>query len=452
MIPSTSNDHPSNLTNIPTTSIMLIVALLISVILLAQAEFELPVYVVLGLLGIFLSIRHPNWAIVLCLTTLPLDQILNPEAGSNTAFLSPFRLFQMLVLFIQYPYLLINKRQRLAVNDCFIFWCLFLGWAVLTLLWSPAKRDGALDIIKLSIQIAFLHLTLHTLCSRKDLNLILLFNIIFAAFIAYYTLFFGTALVLNVDEANKRLALEGIIINSFAGALGMVVTSAFVYWNTSKKHATVFLVFVFCIPAIIMVILKCGTRSVFIGIPLLLFFVSIVNYWKSIYRILPKLIFVAVIGMLAFIWATKNDMIGEKIVDRLFLINLSDIEESRIGLWRIGITSYLQSPLGTGMGGEYTFLTMTDVGEAHNTFISVMLQTSIIGFILYIIPFFIILKKIWKISDTSMRFGALLIYSSIFVQACRSTLIHNRFLWFYLIIACLFIEIIFKEKQLKEQG
>lgn len=409
------------------------------------SELTDPAKITLAILAIILSIRYPAWAVALCITTLAFDYVVTPEQEGSESFLSPFRLLQLLVLGIHYPFLLIRifvirRYDQLVSKNIILWFLLFAFFAFCTLFWSPEIVKGCTTLAKFLIQLTFFHLSLHTFRSKNDLIRLILFTVIFSAIISFYVVFIGGENVLHTDNVNRRMDLTGTGINTYAGISGLALICYIVYCAMSKNTALKILLF-FSVPLITFSILKCGTRSVFVGIPLAFVFISTIVYWKKFYVLAFRLLMGGLVCVILFIWSIHSDIIGEKIMDRLFSVNIKSFDISRVAIWKTGVINYLYSPRGTGLGGEYLFVEAALVGEAHNTFISVLIQTSLIGLILFTIPMIMIWKNAWNIPDQQMRFCALLIYFSILVQANRATLITNRFLWFYLIITCLYIEI-----------
>lgn len=93
-------------------------------------------------------------------------------------------------------------------------------------------------------------------------------------------------------------------------------------------------------------------------------------------------------------------VLPENIVDRIFHMDLDDGSNAlRVAHWKAAFECYLQRPV-FGYGAMLTLDTLqifaNHVGDAHNTYLTILLQFGTVGFIFFAVMFLDVLKKIFN--------------------------------------------------------
>jgi O-antigen ligase len=149
----------------------------------------------------------------------------------------------------------------------------------------------------------------------------------------------------------------------------------------SKRSYVLKLVNYAYIPASLFAILLTASRiALFAIVPALLFIIGTFTRLKLSSRILA---FAALIGALLVL----QPHIPQSSIDRLATAGTSIAAGDlggRMALWRAGITTFCQHPLlGVGSGAFRTVIELG--GVTHNTFLSVLAELGIIGFVLFVV-------------------------------------------------------------------
>jgi O-antigen ligase len=122
------------------------------------------------------------------------------------------------------------------------------------------------------------------------------------------------------------------------------------------------------------------------------------------------------IGMLALSGALAVAYVPQKIVDRLASTS-TEVEDLRLGgrfkLWVGGMRAFAQRPM-TGYGtSTFRFAITPWLGDksqvAHNSYISVLVEQGLVGFILYITMFIAVFSSVRKLPSLERRFALVLL-------------------------------------------
>jgi O-antigen ligase len=121
-------------------------------------------------------------------------------------------------------------------------------------------------------------------------------------------------------------------------------------------------------------------------------------------------------------------------VERLY--SLGQLDDRR-ELWEAGLETFKSSPiLGTG---AFTFRTSINLGGkenvAHNTFVSVLVETGLIGFSIFCALCVVLLIRVLKAPSTWRRSLVLGAFACWSVAACSLTLEYKRYTWLVFSIA-----------------
>jgi O-antigen ligase len=262
-----------------------------------------------------------------------------------------------------------------------LFVLLFILWNVTSLIWTIAL-DESIELVKTYVQLFMfmyiiwdLYLTLNAV--NKALQVFVL---------GCYILILTT--VLNYMMGREISLYSG---GRYAGVgnandLALILTLGLpIAWHLATTRDNldrypVFRILNFAfIPAAVFAILLTGTRTALFGvIPAFAYIIGTIQRLKPIFRISSFVIFIA-----AMIWL--EPLIPRSILERLGTTGASIMSGDlggRVNLWLQSISIYYDHPyFGIGSGA---ISSIYGIGAmAHNTFLSVLAEVGIVGFIIF---------------------------------------------------------------------
>ena len=263
-----------------------------------------------------------------------------------------------------------------------------------------------------------------------------------------FALFGGISLTAG---AESRLAVAGAGINSLATSIGVAIVGGIgLFLLTRSILAKLFLGA--CCIAMMLVSLRAGTRSVLIGVPLSLMFGAVLAYWRKIHKVFMLSLVIAVISFGSLYWASSTGFIRGALQERLFSVfQTRTFEENvRWQIWTEALRLSGENPIGVGAGNEHrAYLQggMTRVREAHNIFLSVLLQYNVVGLGLFVAGFVLLGAALIRVKEPALRFLAGAFLGFLLFSAFKGTFHETRMFWQPLMLVMIVIEIDFREQQ-----
>lgn len=254
---------------------------------------------------------------------------------------------------------------------------LFFLWNFVSLFWSP-ESDATLQRIKTYGQI-FLLLLIYWDVFKSPRELL---TGIQAYVFGCYVLVIST--IYNYAQGNVAVVYEGRYSATGVNAVDMALIlmmglpAAMQLFFSEKKGLLLKIANLAYIPLSIFAILLTGSRtSLIAAMPFGLFLVVTRQIKPNTKLLVVSILFISLLALLPFI--------PSNILSRLSTLG-SSIEAGDIGgrveLWESAILEFSQHPfLGIGSG----VLDSAIGSAAHNTFISVLAETGIIGFVLFLL-------------------------------------------------------------------
>jgi len=287
--------------------------------------------------------------------------------------------------------ILISGRIR-KLNPFLLLFFLFALWNVVSLYWTVDARETNVRIITY-IQLALLAWIFWDLFTTQKTLMaalqayILGGYVVIAATISNYLAGQGIS-----DYASSRYAGAGMNADDLALILILGLPVA---WHLATRMRNgilgllLRLVNYAFIPFALFAILLTATRTaLFAVVPVVLYILGTVSQLKPFVRIL---IFVVLIGALFGL----QPFIPQATFERLSTIPASIAAGDlggRVALWRASFQAFIQHPLiGVGSGALNSPFQLG--GFAHNTFLSILAELGIIGFILFVVLLGVVLKE-----------------------------------------------------------
>jgi len=251
-------------------------------------------------------------------------------------------------------------------------------------------------------------------------------------------------------EKWNRISFLNIGLNAIAISLTCSMLYGITYYTLNyrrhKRSKYIFVISIFSSTITFLAILRLGTRSAIWGLFLSILLAVVISYN---YRYKKQIIYIILsFSFLFFIfnYAITNDIIQGELLQRVSNIEINlFFQNDRIKLWHEGIGWYTNNLLGSGAGNEehvYRNLHSTNL-EAHNTFVSALIQTNIFGFIMLLMVFILIFKKILLLPKGNYKFSVNIVFIFFFLQCIKGSFIQTRLFWIQLIIILGMIEMYF---------
>ena len=381
--------------------------------------------VIIRLLSLFLII------------TYPLDQLYT-SIFPNISIPSPFKFLFFFYLFIQVFSYDLKYIRRVKVILQILF--ALIIWSLISVLWAEVSYMDALKYsFKMLVLWSFLVVAISNLSKDNNaLKKIIFYWLIISGLVSVFSLlgYFSPESASSVG----RLSFNNIGLNAIAISMGYIFilasNSFHLYENEKVKRCIIYI----CLILIFLLILKLGTRSVLWGL-VLAFILPNFIYLKKKYIIRVLVILSAFIY--AFFYLINSGYIQGRAAMRLLSFSSDTFtNNSRVELFYKGFEWWTNNILGTGGGNEsYAYIQMgTKNLEAHNSFMSALIQFGVPGIILLLLVVFIIYFKIYLINDKRQKILFFSLFVFFVMQLVKGSFIQTRLFWQPLTILLLMLE------------
>ena len=208
--------------------------------------------------------------------------------------------------------------------------------------------------------------------------------------------------------ALRRYAAGGADPNDLAMVLALAIPMAWYLGMTARKPLTQWICRAY-LPLGVLAVGLSGSRGGMATATLALLIVPLSMVRLSPGRLVSAMVMLTIAGGLAVAY------VPETIVERLSTIG-TELEGGRIGgrgkLWVAGLEAFVYHPIGgygTGLfKGAITPLLGGAAQVAHNSYISVLVEQGIVGFVLYMTMVLGVLRSVFKLPQLERRFGLVL--------------------------------------------
>ncbi len=398
----------------------------------------IPLALVLGLVGSFIILKRPLFGFALMFFLIPLGPITRIIGGERTINLA----LGVMLLGIYGARVLVFQ-EKVKFDRVSILAGLFLAWGAVTSLWAYEPTTSLSYVIRLGQMIAMYVLVLNYCRNERHLDILILSYAAGATVAAVWALLKGRYFA-------GRLFL-GFDINFFSAMIstGMI----FMFYNLYKtKQMLHKVLFAFCILAIGFSIVLAQSRGVWIALGASLIISTILTS-KNPQLIKRSIIITTIIcGSLVSIYYSGiiNEARRENVNERLNTLFSGDYRVATAGrtdVWKVGLEIVKDSfPFGVGLRnfqivyknrapGITEFIHSS--GDPHNTFLAVIAETGIVGFVLFTFIFVYLFRNIWRITDSVTRFIQMWLLSSLVIISLSTTNHYAPWFWFVLLFVSL---------------
>ena len=359
-------------------------------------------------------------------TTVALDGMLHTQYGPLIIGAAPVSFGLVLLIFA-----LGEKFPRFNILHVFLLSYFF--WTSLSYIWTTTPGDTAWRLFLLNFYFMIMLIVYwYSINSKAKLDqayLAIFLAILFLARIVNYN--YNMGFQEGGGESGRYTAYD-IGANEMAITLGLGMTFA-LYLSSVFKKNWVRLLILATIPLFINASFLTGSRMGFV--------ILLIGMIFGIYQISRMQKFEKIVVALAFVFSIKSVIsnIPKELTQRVFSTwhnaSTGNFNEREV-IWQIGFDGFKEQPFfGRGMD---SFTRMSNNAhmdlEAHNTYISILVEYGIIGFLIYGLVISGLLLFILRLKGVDRLFPLILMIQLLFAQL-TTNLQDNTILWsFYALI------------------
>ena len=298
----------------------------------------------------------------------------------------------MFVLILIFLILMLTKKRKIEnIKFYEIMYVFYIAFCCITVFFAENVFQSLRYILGMIIMLVCYFGTrelLNNISKNKVINIINNVNIILAIVTLIY---YGYGILsLGFNFSGNGVIRYGVMLDrsiprliSFASSdpnITCFIFTLFLFFNLfnirEKKCKLGFIL-------TLLIIILTFSRGAYVAFVVTFIFYFLLKNKFSIQKMLPKIIkigILAIFGMLLLNWITNGfvrDMIQTRMIDS------SDGGSGRVMLWKNALTLFKSSPvLGIGLNNLYL-----DLGNVyvHNTLLQVLVETGLLGFLIYII-------------------------------------------------------------------
>lgn len=373
----------------------------------------------------------------------PADQLMGDIIKvQNYEKYSPMR--YILILYPIFTLSLFQKNKKLYIYKHLIIFSILLFWLYLSSIWAISSVTlSLLYSSKVFLLLSFVFSSVYLLGNKITLiPRILFYYITLSGVLSLY-------IILSTDIINQnllRLSFKSVGVNALMISLGYSIIIGTTYLLFFKENSPYKKIIVLCsIIITAFVIFQGGTRSAFWGLFLSLFVSYIYIFNKTS---LKNKVLLAI--TLLFLFFSRDFLIdesyfSESLWERMLIFDKTQVtENSRLNLWRDGIDWYSMNILGSGAGNEHFVYNTLGYGgkdEAHNTFISMLIQANMVGFALLVMALIWLGLDVLKIKNIQYKFLATTMFLFLAIQLFKGSFFQTRLFWQPVFFLLLMVEL-----------
>lgn len=374
----------------------------------------------------FLSIKN---LVLLSIILFPFDQLFS-SAFPNFP-VSPFRILTVVLSLFFFRYNIGKLRPFKVIIVLFYVYC---GWSFLSIFWSNDLNRSLAYSFQILLMIWFAIVAISELI--KDENAykkVAFYGPIVGGIVAQLSLLgIFSDRELSLD---RRLSFAGIGVNAIAISIGYMFILGVSFLMIKGPRFLNKMVVISCCIIMFYFIIRTGTRSGVFGVLIALGMAYIFSYKVNFVNLIR---FFVSAGLLYFTFNfILDNYLGDRLAERIFKVGAEDIEDNpRSQLWGVAFDYFSHNIFGTGAGNESVAYIEFGLGprEAHNVFVSGLLQLGIIGFLLIICTQIIVFFKLNEIRRPIFKYSALSLYFFLLMQMMKGSFLQTRLFWVPIIL------------------
>ena len=411
---------------------------------LYQNDHHFAAMLIASIPACIITVSYPAVLVAALVAGQAWDQIFNASEETGIAWLSPGRVLTLAAIAGYIHWRLKHPSRIGGTQRLLLLWVLFGAWTLVASIWAVDPHRGLNEALKICIQIGLLCAGADLLGNVQSLKSTFFYTFICGALAAAFLLSSNVAVT---NDVNIRLSLQGTGINAIAITLGTVAMIAVGLLSLEKSRAIRILAVV-CLVLLLMAILRTGTRSVVVAVPL-----AAIASGCGVLLEKPKQSIVVILSALLvagfYYKAAELGFIEGRLLERIqSSFSIDELRTNgRWDMWKEGLTYWVAHPWGTGPGCEWEAYGQqpgTVDAESHNLFVSVLIQTGPVGLLLFLVPLFVQLRCALRLRSQAIRTAALGIMLFILLQALKGSFLGARIFWQPMMLIMIAIEADFR--------
>lgn len=376
------------------------------------------------------NILSKYYLVCLSIVLFPLDQLFTSVFPSFE--LSPFRILMVLLGLFVFQCSMTDFRE---LKHLLVLFFIYATLSFISVLWSRDMDISLLYTFQIVISLFFFMVAVSELCKRSEaIYDIAFFSCTIGAIISILALLglFSQGIELSTEN---RLTFIGIGINTVSISIAYTsILGLFILLNKKEKKYKRILIILSEL-CIFFFLVRTGTRSSIFGLGIAVTIAYLLTYKISLKNVLKGLILFALL-FFVFDYMISNFVDG-KLHDRILAVGEDDIRSNSRGeLWSVAFDWYLSNMLGTGAGNEFVAYATTESKEAHNLFISSLLQLGLLGFFFILACVAKVGFNCLKIKDHLLKFVAVSLYIFWVLQMMKGSFLQTRLFWIPMVLLC----------------
>ncbi len=372
--------------------------------------------------------RFSFYALIIFFFSLPWQDIISLPGGS---FLSVSRIVGLILIVAGLGATLRRGTLRLRVPAMtLVLTVLFAFWAVCGSLWSSGSANGVALAAVIYVQLAVMALLIWQLCRNLEDHRLLLQAYVLGAYIVAGQIavqYLTNPFVPNSAQSMERYTGLGGNPNAVATAVALALPIAWYLGHFWAKGLLRWLNYLY-LPLAIFAVILTASRGGFLIAVVGLMVVPLTFGQLSVRGRAATIIFALLsVGVIATVVPLANFSRIAETSSELGDGNVS----ARGAIWKAGLQLYTSSPI-IGIGtGSFERAAEPLLGRrinAHNAFLKVLIELGIIGFVLFTLNFFVVLRPLLSLPSPDKMFY-LCLWLALIVSMLPSNVEDAQYVW-----------------------
>lgn len=370
-----------------------------------------------------LSLKSISYAsfLFLVVSTTAVDGMFHTIFGPAMMAAAPLAL--MLLFF-----LLFTAKKIETFIDFHFFVLLYILWSSISYVWTTTPEITALRLLAFNFSTLFVFpIFWYHLKNYKNLNQAYLYYLVAIFYLGTVTVSnFNNGIMATHYSGSGRFSAYDIGTNEMAIMLSCAITIALYLYTVSKSKITQ-LIAVSSVPIMSYAAFLTGSRTGFITLFVgLLFVIFPLAKAKGAGKLMISAVIVLGVILIA-------ELVPEDLILRIFStgqsLSTGNLNEREV-VWQIGLDAWEEQPfIGRGVDSFDKMSNHAHMDlEAHNTYLSILVEYGIVGFMLYMSILVSLFFYILKVNGIH-KFLMLFLMFQLLVAQMTTNLQDNAILW-----------------------
>jgi O-antigen ligase len=294
-----------------------------------------------------------------------------------------------------------GRRLVFSQSDAGLF--LLFGWALLSVLWTPAAFRSIQQVLKILIGFSIYFLMVNLIRDEDDFDLVVWSWILLALVVSVVGVYqvltegFHAAESYQFTSGYDKIHRDVRTTALFRGAdmVGFLLSLCIVIAVTKYAVAAsrVRAVLAILLPLFLFVFITAMSRKSFLALALALFLLSIAS--PAVLRLCIAGAVLTIVGVLLTISTGFTTALLERVGS--LVMSPEEAMSNRLGTWLVAYEFFLRSPLiGNGIGSFFAFAVQQDspLQFEHNFYLFLLVELGVAGFTLFLFWALLIARRL----------------------------------------------------------